>query len=448
MKVFMLGWEYPPNISGGLGTACQGLTTALSRIGIGIDFVVPRIFGNENSSHMKLIDSRAQVPYTDPSDPDLKTVRPDKVSIRAIPAMLTPYMNPELYDKMRKQIASGVNIDSITDLIPPSLGDIFRHDSGGGQGDFHYSGDMFREVDRYAKNVLAVAKGSSFNLIHAHDWMTYPAAVALARLTGAPLILHVHSLEYDRSGSNVNTRIHQIEQACLHEADKIIAVSYYTRRIIHEQYGIPLDKIEVVHNGVYSKELVQSYRAEKKEEKSKIVLFLGRITFQKGPDYFVEAAARVVPVLPDVKFVMAGSGDMLPQVMNRVAELGLAKNFVFTGFLGGQDVERIFSVADVYIMPSVSEPFGISALEAMSHDIPVIISRQSGVSEVLNNALKVDFWDVEKLAHFIIGVLKYSELREDIVQMAREEVRRLHWDVSAENTSAIYRQVLEKKAAK
>jgi glycosyltransferase involved in cell wall biosynthesis len=449
----MLGWEYPPFISGGLGTACEGLTTALARTGVGIDFVVPRLFGSEEANHMHLIDSRSPVNYaitTSELSAYAKSRRSQEeqkaLRIHEIQSLLSPYMTPAIYKSVRAKILSGERVEDITELVPSSITEIFHHSGNDSSSDFHYSGDLFTEVDRYAKNVLALARSSSFDVIHAHDWMTYPAAVALSRLTGLPLILHVHSLEVDRSGENVNTRIHEIERACLQEADQIIAVSHYTRSVINKTHGIPLEKISVVYNGVYAKEVVQSYRAERGDT-SPTVLFLGRITFQKGPDYFVEAAARVVPVIPDVKFIMTGTGDMLPQIINRVAELGLTKNFVFTGFLQGEDIERIFSVADLYIMPSVSEPFGISALEAISYDVPVVISRQSGVSEVLNNALKVDFWDIEKLAHFVISVLKYPEIRADIVQMARSEVRNLHWDAAAQKTAAIYRQVLEKKAA-
>ena len=304
-----------------------------------------------------------------------------------------------------------------------------------------YGGDIFTEVARFAQNVVATLQDEEFDLIHAHDWMTYPAAVALAMVTKKPLVLHVHSLEYDRSGQSVNEQINEIERWGVQSATAVIAVSYYTRALVNKHHGVPLEKISVVHNGVYSHRVVQSYRSEE-QFNSRIVLFLGRITFQKGPDYFVEAAAKVIPHVPDVLFVMAGAGDMLPQIRSRIRELGIEKNFYFPGFLRGQEVEQMFSLADVYVMPSVSEPFGISALEAISFNTPVIISRQSGVSEVLGHALKADFWDIDKLADLIINALLHDELRSDMIAMAREEVKRLHWDAAALKTLEVYRSVI------
>jgi len=448
VKVFMLGWEYPPHISGGLGTACQGLTTALAQQKVEIEFVLPKIFGSENAEHMNLIDSghpvqvsQSKTHFAQKKSSKKKTLQKKSVNIHEISALLSPYMTAEKYQEIREYLSSSEYLENLSKLIPFSVSETLTTQGERSSGNEHYAGDLFSEVDRYTRNVLAVGLSRDFDLVHAHDWMTYPAGLALAQATGKPLVLHVHSLEFDRSGKNVNPKIHEIERACLHAADRIIAVSYYTREVISREHGIPLKKIEVVHNGVYSREVVEKYRTETPED-AKMVLFLGRITFQKGPDYFVEAAAKVIPLMPEVKFVMAGSGDMLPQIMNRVAELGLTKNFIFTGFLKGQDVEKVFSMADVYIMPSVSEPFGISALEAMSHDIPVIISRQSGVSEVLKNAFKVDFWDVDKLAHFIIGILKYPEIRADIVSMAKDEVRRIHWEAAAAKTKEIYENLI------
>jgi len=239
----------------------------------------------------------------------------------------------------------------------------------------------------------------------------------------------------------VNPQIHQIERFGVRAASRVIAVSYYTRGIIHQQHGIPLEKICVVHNGVYGAETVQQYRTQKKWP-GKIVLFLGRITFQKGPDYFVEAAARVIPHVPDVLFVMAGTGDLLPRIIDRVNQLGIGKHFSFPGFLRGPEVEEMFSIADLYVMPSVSEPFGITALEAIKFDTPVIISRQSGVSEVLTHALKFDFWDVERQADLMINALQHDELRADMVFMAREEMRRQHWDAAALKTRQVYSNIM------
>ena len=288
--------------------------------------------------------------------------------------------------------------------------------------------------------VIAQFAHESFDFIHAHDWMTFPAGVALAEKTGKPLIVHVHSLEHDRSGLFVHPQINEIERFGLQQADKIIAVSYFTKRSIERHHGIPAHKVQVVHNGVYDRDAVTDYRS-KKTWPSHVVAFVGRVTFQKGPEYFIEVASKVVPHIPDVLFVMAGSGDMLPAVMERAKELKLTSNFMFPGFIKGEELEEVFSVADLYVMPSVSEPFGITALEAISFDTPVIISKQSGVAEVIEHALKVDFWDVDRMADLIINALEHPELRRDLARMAREELKQLHWGAAAMKTIEVYQEL-------
>lgn len=449
MKVLMLGWEYPPHISGGLGTACEGLTTALARCGIGIDFVVPHLSGDENASHMTLIDSidgpqsRDQLGAAG-SKKKKKKSRSDK-SIRriAVPSFLSPYLNPQSFDQMLsyfRQLKAGQSQFVSFDTLPDHLKSLIGEEYEQGRGAVHYGHDIFDEVTRFTANVIALTENTEFDVIHAHDWMTFPAAVAISQMTGKPFVAHVHSLEYDRSGEHVNQQINQIENMGLHAAQAVIAVSYYTSSIIQQHHGVSYEKINVVHNGVYPKRVVQDYRRSQGWP-SKVVLFLGRITFQKGPDYFVEAAARVIPHVPDVLFVMAGAGDMLTRMVDRVHELGIAKHFHFPGFLRGEEVEQMFSIADLYVMPSVSEPFGISALEAINYDTPVVISRQSGVSEVLGHALKVDFWDIDRMADLIINGLIHEELRSDMLGMAREELRRLRWDASALKTIEVYRKL-------
>jgi glycogen synthase len=254
--------------------------------------------------------------------------------------------------------------------------------------------------------------------------------------------VHIHSLEQDRSGNGgANPTIVAIEGAGVRAASRVIAVSHYTARKIHELHGVPHERISVVHNGVYARPVVNAYR-EEHPKTGPLVLFLGRITYQKGPDYFVEAAAKVLLKVPSARFVMAGSGDMLPQIKERVKALGIDESFEFPGFVRGAEVEHLFSTADAYVMPSVSEPFGISALEAMSYETPVILSRQSGASEVLRHALKVDFWDIDRLAAQIVAVLKYPELRTSIIEMAREEVRRVHWEAAATKVKQVYERAL------
>ncbi len=438
----MLGWEYPPHISGGLGTACEGLTKGLARIGVGIDFVVPHLSGDEEAPHMLLFDSFSGL--------DKESGQSEEaiagITKYALDSALSPYWNAQGISEFVKffqslEVRFPKSADQSQEVFPDQLRTILSQGKKMIGRAERYGSNIFDEVHRYASNVADLMSDRQFDVVHAHDWMTYPAGVALSKITGKPLVVHVHSLEYDRSGEHVNQQIYDIERMGLEAADAVIAVSYYTRNTIRKHHGIPEEKILVVHNGVYPKAVSQSYRRAKGWP-AKVVLFLGRITFQKGPDYFVEAAAKVVPHVPDVLFVMAGAGDMLPRMIDRVYELGIAENFYFPGFLQGSEVEEMFSAADLYVMPSVSEPFGISALEAISFDTPVIISRQSGVSEVLGHALKADFWDIDRLADLIINGLCFEELRQDMISMAREELKRVRWDAAALKTLEVYRKVL------
>jgi glycosyltransferase involved in cell wall biosynthesis len=459
MKILMLGWEYPPHIAGGLGTACQGLTNALASQGVNIHFVVPQLFGNEEALHMVLSDSERQVaPKSQQREGEIPAPEPEAFPTTRIPAFLSPYWNPRQFKEAmaaitHQQVASlapslrkdptaralidgdvyGVDLASALEHPQPALPDEVA-------GNERYSKDLFLEVERFTMKVISQFAHESFDVIHAHDWMTFPAGVALAEMSGKPLIVHVHSLEHDRSGLFVHPQINEIERFGLQQADKIIAVSYFTKRSIERHHGIPSRKVQVVHNGVYDREAVTDYRS-KKTWPSHVVAFVGRVTFQKGPEYFIEVASKVVPHIPDVLFVMAGSGDMLPAVMERAKELKLTQNFMFPGFIKGEELEEVFSVADLYVMPSVSEPFGITALEAISFDTPVIISKQSGVAEVIEHALKVDFWDVDRMADLIINALNHPELRRDLARMAREELKQLHWDAAATKTIEVYQEV-------
>ena len=457
MKILMLGWEYPPHIAGGLGTACQGLTSALSTQGINIHFVVPQLLGNEEAHHMVLSDSDRKI-APGGMRPLGDVPQPDPYPTTRIPAFLSPYWNPRQFKEAmasitHQQVASlspalrkdptaralidgevyGIDLVTALEHAPPVLPEEVA-------GNERYSKDLFVEVERFTMQVISRFAHDSFDVIHAHDWMTFPAGVALAEKTGKPLVVHVHSLEHDRSGLFVHPQINEIERYGLQQADKVIAVSYFTKRSIERHHGISPSKIFVVHNGVYAREAVTDYRS-KKTWPNHVVAFVGRVTFQKGPDYFVEVASKVVPYVPDVLFVLAGAGDMLPAVIERVKELKLTENFMFPGFIKGEELEEIFSVADLYVMPSVSEPFGITALEAISFDTPVIISKQSGVAEVIEHALKVDFWDVDRMADLIINALTHPELRHDLARMAREEIKLLHWDAAALKTIEIYQDV-------
>ena len=308
----------------------------------------------------------------------------------------------------------------------------------------HYGGDMYAEIHRYAASAVRLAIEEDFDVIHAHDWMTYPAGIAVAAISGKPLVIHVHSTEFDRSGENVNQMIYDIERRGMHAAQKIIAVSYLTRNIILTRYGILGEKVEVIYNGVEQNgENRMAFNKVGIRNDEKIVLFLGRITMQKGPEYFLMAARKVIEEIENVKFVMAGTGDMMHRIIEMAAQLGIGHKVLFTGFLRGDDVQKVYQMADLYVMPSVSEPFGIAPLEALNHDVPVLISKQSGVAEVLTHVLKVDFWDVNEMANKIVAVLKYPPLQLTLREHGNFEVRRLRWAGAAEKCLRVYREVAQ-----
>jgi glycosyltransferase involved in cell wall biosynthesis len=422
MKVLMLGWEFPPFISGGLGTACYGLTKAMDQLGIEVTFVLPAMAESKYATHVKLLSPSHQTSAAAFRLNHLKNVR-----FRTIQSPLQPYSTPEAHQRRieealrQKQKMLGSGISSI--------------------GGSDYAGDMYAEVHRYAAVAVELATNEQFDVVHAHDWMTYPAGIAVAAMSGKPLVVHVHSTEFDRSGEHVNQMIYDIERRGMYTADKVIAVSHYTRNIIISRYGVSGEKVEVVYNGV---ERNGSWTLEKTgiSKDEKIVLFLGRITMQKGPEYFLAAAKKVLEVMNNVKFVMAGSGDMMHRAIELAAQLGIGHKVLFTGFLRGEDVQKIYKMADLYVMPSVSEPFGIAPLEALDNDVPVIISKQSGVSEVLMHALKVDFWDVDEIANKIIAVLKYPPLQVTLRSHGNFEIRKLRWKDSAQKCLRIYEETL------
>jgi glycosyltransferase involved in cell wall biosynthesis len=422
MRVFMLGWEFPPFISGGLGTACYGLTKALDQMGVQITFVLPTAVQTNYAAHVKLVSPEMQK-----SGKGIKGRFLKNVSFRTIQSPLKPYLTANDYQQSIEQSLLRIR------GVPCRAGQF--------AGALDYSGDMYKEVHRYAELAVQLAANEQFDIIHAHDWMTYPAGVAVARASGKPLIVHVHSTEFDRSGEHVNQMIYDIERMGMHEADKIIAVSYLTRNIIISRYGVSGDKVEVVYNGVERNGGGNWPIGEttiKRDEK--VVLFLGRITMQKGPDYFLRAAKKVLEKMNNVKFVMAGSGDMMHRAVEMAAELGIGSRVLFTGFLRGEDVQRIYKMVDLYVMPSVSEPFGIAPLEALDNDVPIIISKQSGVAEVLKHALKVDFWDVDEIANKIVAVLKYPSLGMTLRSHGNYEVRKLRWKDSATKCAKIYEE--------
>jgi glycogen synthase len=447
----MLGWEFPPFISGGLGTACYGLTKAMSGLGTDIMFVLPRPVTTPFSTHVRLVSPRPGSPLASPST-EFRLDEFEHVTFRTVDAQLNPYARPgeevnaDTATKAAKEVRSTL-IDTAAEkgasgTATTTRGAMSTQAAVTGPG-ANYGGDLFAEVQRYAALATEIARTESFDVVHAHDWMTFPAGLAVAALKGAPLVVHVHSTEFDRSGQNIDQRIYDIERRGMHGAMKVIAVSYLTKQICQHHYGVDQSKIEVVYNAIESAPNGQfdpeRYSIKKDE---KIVLFLGRITLQKGPEYFLAAAKKVLEVMDNVKFVMAGSGDMIRRTIEMAAAMGIGHKVLFTGFLRGGDVEKVFKMADLYVMPSVSEPFGIAPLEAMSHDVPVIISKQSGVSEVLQHALKVDFWDTNEMANKIVAVLKHPPLASTLRQHGSFEISRMSWSDSARRCIDVYGQAM------
>ena len=427
----MFGWEFPPHIAGGLGTACYGMTRGLARNGVEVTFVMPKASGDEDKRFVDVVNASDVETVFGKVDSDAEDII-DKMSFIHIDSNLVPYLSPEDYVTYHDEFVK-------TGEKRWETGDVWsqRYTFSG-----KYGANLMEEVARYAMVAAQVAKNleGQFDVIHAHDWLTYFAGIAAKRVSGKPLVVHMHATEYDRSGENINTQTYAIERAGMHAADRVIAVSNLTRNIVIEKYGVPADKVVTVHNAVRFAE--KESEAPERGVSDKIVTFLGRITFQKGPDYFVEAAAKVLKRVPNVRFVMAGSGDMMNHIIRRVARLGIADRFHFTGFLRGEDVHRMFQLSDVYVMPSVSEPFGISPLEAMKSNVPVIISKQSGVAEVLDYAVKVDYWDVDAMADAIYGLITYPALSQMFAKKGLEEVTSLKWNNAAAKIKSVYENVI------
>ena len=426
----MFGWEFPPHIAGGLGTACYGMTRGLARNGVEVVFVMPRAYGDEDQRFVRVVNA-SDVETIGTRDHEFSEELLEKVSFIHIDSNMLPYISPEEYAAYHDEFVRSGRTHEWTDVWKQ------RYTFSG-----KYGANLMEEVARYAMVAAQVAKDleGQFDVIHAHDWLTYFAGIAAKRVSGKPLVVHMHATEFDRSGENINRRVYAIEKAGMQAADRVIAVSELTRRIVIGKYGIPADKVVTVHNAVRFGESEEA--APERAGKDKVVTFLGRITYQKGPDYFVEAAAKVLQRVSDVRFVMAGSGDLMNHVVRRVAQLGIADRFHFTGFLKGGEVQRMFRLSDVYVMPSVSEPFGISPLEAMRSGVPVIISRQSGVAEVLDYAIKVNYWDVDALADAIYGLLTYPALGRMFASKGLEEVTGLKWTNAAAKIKTVYETVV------
>jgi glycogen synthase len=428
MRVLMFGWEFPPHISGGLGTACFGLTKALNKCDVEIIFVVPKAYGDETPGSIRLVNAGdIEVNVSN----EIYKEHWNKISFLEIDSTLMPYTTEEEYfELVEKFEESKHKTFEKTDFKSQKF-----EFSGG------YGKNLIDEVKRYALIAATIASQHDFDIIHSHDWLTYYAGIEAKRVSGKPLVVHMHATEFDRSGENVNQAVYEIEKAGMHAADKVVAVSNLTRNIVINRYGVDPEKVVTVHNGVEPNE-DNIYLDSKKNVKEKVVTFLGRITYQKGPEYFIEAAYKVLQKDKNVRFVMAGSGDLLPKMIRRVAKLGIADKFHFTGFLKGDDVDKMFGLSDVYVMPSVSEPFGISPLEAMRSNVPVIISKQSGVAEVLKHAIKVDFWDIDAMADAIYGLVHYSSLPNMFKTYGKEEVDNIKWDNAGLKVKEVYQETI------
>lgn len=444
----MFGWEFPPHITGGLGTACYGMCRGLLSQGVEVIFTAPKLYGDEDQGVARMVSA-------DQVEVDLRHPMYESwwknLTYIEIGANLIPYVGLDDYLTLREHAEGG--------LMPLGETSAKRKFAFSGQ----YKQNLMEEVERYAMVASTVASQQQFDVIHAHDWLTYMAGIAAKKVSGKPLVIHVHATEFDRTGENVNTRVFDIERRGMLAADRIITVSNYTRDIVINRYGIPAGKVYTVYNAVEpsvvekpvekpvenpSAPAAAPVRASRKAPavpKRKIVTFLGRVTYQKGPEYFVEAARLILQRDRNVHFVMAGSGDMFNRIVSRVAALQLGSHFHFAGFLKGPEVDKMFRMSDVYVMPSVSEPFGISPLEAMRSNVPVVISKQSGVSEILEHALKVDFWDVDAMADAIYGLLHYPPLSAMFRRYGAEEVDRLKWENAAKHLVQVYEAAIYDK---
>lgn len=439
MKVLMLGWEYPPHINGGLGTACFGLTTALSKIkDINLFFALPKVYGDEKATHMTLVEP--------------KVSKKDRVNTRIIrqkfrnhikkftfPETLNPYWTSKEYEKFLEKYKLKT-LSSIRESGYKLLRRYIKFDFE----NFLKVNKLAFQVIKYASNVISYFQDEDFDVIHAHDWMTILPAVVLSKVTGKPLVVQIHSLEYDRSGVFNDYFVNQIERIGTANASLVVAVSKYTKSVIMREHGVSEDKIRVVYNAVtLSKK--KKYFLSGPLKKYKLVLFLGRITRQKGPEYFVDAAQRVLKNFKNVKFIMAGDGDLTSKMIEKTINLGIHDHFIFTGFLKKQEVSKVFSISDIFVMPSFSEPFGIVALEAIYHDAALIISKQSGCSEVIKSALKCDYWDSKRIADYILYLLKNNTARKNLIAKSKAELKTLSWDKSAKALYDIYKEVIEKE---
>lgn len=416
----MLGWEFPPATHGGLGVACFGLAKALAEE-VELEVIVPQTGGPPLTDRFRVTGTVRPAEAADRQAPHRYE---SFTRVERVPVALDPY-GTDVVVRCGERRSTGRRPEA-ADAAP-----------AGSSGEL-YGPDLDEKVAEYARAVVELARRRDFDLIHAHDWLTFPAALELKRISGKPLVVHVHSLQFDRAGPQWRDKVWEIERRGMLGADRVIPVSRYTGTICTEHYGIDRRKIRPVHNGA---EPVRRYRSAKPFPE-KLVLFLGRLTAQKGPEFFLEIAERVLARTGNVRFVMAGGGERMRPLVEKGAFRGLGGRFHFTGFLDRGKVAELLSMTDVYCMPSVSEPFGLSALEAAQFGIPAVISRQSGVAEVLRGALTADFRDTTAMAEHIVRLLEDDEFRARVAGEAERDIRAATWERSAENVLAVFRELI------
>jgi len=414
----MFGWEFPPHILGGLGTASYGLVKAMAhQPDMEITFVIPKLYGDEDQSFLKIIGACYVPVVWKENDWNYVNERIGWI------------MNPDEYFWLR----NGIKYD---------FRRIYTNDLGCIEFSGRYPDNLLEEISNYEAVASVLAHQLSFDVIHSHDWLTYPAGIFAKQISGKPLVVHVHATEFDRSRGNVNPIVYDIEKRGMDAANHIITVSNLTRNIVIEKYFQDPKKVTTVHNAVEPLPDVDAY--VKTPRSDKIVTFLGRITMQKGPEYFVEAANRVLKKNKKVRFVMAGNGDMMQDMINLAAKRGITDRFHFTGFLKGRQVYQMLADSDVYIMPSVSEPFGISPLEAMQVGTPTIISKQSGCSEILTHSIKIDYWDIDGMADAVNAIIRNPAMYKSLHELGREEVNNIRWEDAGKKVIKIYNSLLGK----
>lgn len=426
-KILMLGWEFPPVINGGLGIACLGMAKALSKYA-DVSIILPKTDPDFVVDNVELIG--------------LNTVQIEEVRKTVTKNAYKAFDNIEFietgilpYDTKSEVKGTRLAQKQITALLQ----DISKEELEGFKAEELYGSDVIPKVIQYAKYAARLALDKDFDIIHAHDWMTFLAGVEVKKMTGKPLAVHVHSLAYDRSGPDSRGWIFDVEKYGMEQADLVLPVSAYTGNICRDHFGIDPSKIIPVHNGALE---VDVFRTEKAFP-DPLVLFLGRLTEQKGPEFFLEIATKVIKKNRHVRFVMAGTGDQMKRIIETGAYDHVGDKFHFTGFLSKSKVNELLSMTDVYCMPSVSEPFGLSALEAAQFGIPAVISQQSGVAEVLHGALKADFWDTDLMADHIVNLIENPKLHAEVVEDGYKDLKSLTWEAAAEKIVSTFDNFLQ-----